>query len=770
MLRKLADAIKILTSDTHTVFIGNIAHSPIAIEAKPNEWGGINYKYRVMPGQMIMSLNIGGKEPIREEDEITYLSKHTNIPAFRVTVNNRYDIICSPKNSILIKRNGVYEKADLMKDDVLCKQTPCRGGDGIITGVQYIGKSIDMYDLSLKKNEIFLADDYLYVYDTVSLHVPSTNDSIRDVENMLASRNLMFEATSTLTTMPQHSAIVGLHQLTETPEGRKELNAILPKKYHINKQISQRDVRELITNMDKDPEMKKEIARVVSELRRVGDRVATERGFTLGISDIAPLTGLREETLRNIKEKTMRRGANFKEIYKAEAQRIEEKLKDELGKTDSTLAEAVRSGGRGSLSQVRDLVVAPLITTGNEDDTIPTLHSYAEGITPGEFVRVAKSARRGSKQRSQMTALPGALAKELQSTASLAVIKDDENEYMKTIDLPVDDIDDILDRYVGKDVVDSKGRTIIKKDTLINPHVLQTARKSGIEKLPVYTPLGSSSPDGTIPSKAYGANKEGKLHETGYNIGALSALGLVKPLFMSQMGSFHTGGSVTDKYTGYPRIKQLLEMPKQTPHKAVISKTDGKIESIREDSIGGHEIVIGGEKHYMLPQNRLLTGYDVGTEVKEGEIISDGPADIRELYDHTSLDRIRNYMVDELKRQLPMVRRRNMEVVVESMTRHGEITEPGDTDYLRGDIAIISEIEEKNKGLENPATFRPLLRGVNTLPQKTQDWLSQLGFRNLKRTMSDAVAQGKVSDVHSYAPIPGMAYAAEFGLGEEGKY
>jgi DNA-directed RNA polymerase subunit beta' len=128
-------------------------------------------------------------------------------------------------------------------------------------------------------------------------------------------------------------------------------------------------------------------------------------------------------------------------------------------------------------------------------------------------------------------------------------------------------------------------------------------------------------------------------------------------------------------------------------------------------------------------------------------------------------------MVDELVRATPgKLRRRAAEVIVEGITRHAKITDPGDSDYLPGDIALLSEIQSKNKDLDDKAKYEFLFKGVNFLPQATQSWMSQLNFRYLKNVLNDAIVEGKMSDTHGYEPAAALAFPAEFGEGDEGRY
>ena len=51
------------------------------------------------------------------------------------------------------------------------------------------------------------------------------------------------------------------------------------------------------------------------------------------------------------------------------------------------------------------------------------------------------------------------------------------------------------------------------------------------------------------------------------------------------------------------------------------------------------------------------------------------------------------------------------------------------------------------------------------MPRVMQDdWMAKLNYNRLTKTLTDAAAEGSVSDLHGLHPIPGAAYGAEFGM------
>jgi hypothetical protein len=93
-----------------------------------------------------------------------------------------------------------------------------------------------------------------------------------------------------------------------------------------------------------------------------------------------------------------------------------------------------------------------------------------------------------------------------------------------------------------------------------------------------------------------------------------------------------------------------------------------------------------------------------------------------------------------------------------------EIESKDDIDYLKkaGKRTI--------KVRRQPVKHEPTLRGINTLPLLKRDWLAHMGYNHIKDAVTVGGSEGWKSNIHGYHPIPAFAHAAEFGLGEEGKY
>jgi DNA-directed RNA polymerase subunit beta' len=90
---------------------------------------------------------------------------------------------------------------------------------------------------------------------------------------------------------------------------------------------------------------------------------------------------------------------------------------------------------------------------------------------------------------------------------------------------------------------------------------------------------------------------------------------------------------------------------------------------------------------------------------------------------------------------------KHIELIGRQMLRKVHIIEPGDTDFLPGDLVNRRFFEETNAELvENgsqPASARPVLLGITKASLATDSWLSAASFQETTRVLTDAAIGGR---------------------------
>ena len=232
---------------------------------------------------------------------------------------------------------------------------------------------------------------------------------------------------------------------------------------------------------------------------------------------------------------------------------------------------------------------------------------------------------------------------------------------------------------------------------------------------------------------------------------------------------------------GLPRVADLFEARKPKEH-AILAEKSGVV-SFGKETKGKHRLTItpddGAEAYEeLIPKWRQINVFE-GERVARGEVISDGPQnphDILRLKGDTALA---NYIVNEVqdvyRLQGVKINDKHIEVIIRQMLRKVEITEGGDSSFIKGEQGEYARVIEENAALEVegqiPAKFERLLMGITKASLSTDSFISAASFQETTRVLTEAAVTGKEDDLRGLKEnvvvgrlIPagtGFAYHAE---------
>ena len=549
----------------------------------------------------------------------------------------------------------------------------------------------------------------------------------------------------------------------------------------------------------KDPNA---FADTVNKLNQMGNRYTYDSGFSFSLDDFDVQDTVRDPVLERTdrKVKELQAGGMSKNdavvsAYKGAIRELDTKGKKQMEASSNNVYAMVNSGARGNWGQFKQITIAPLLVndTFGKPVPIPIKRSYSEGLSTPEYWASLSGARMGTLAKVVGASEPGALTKKVVNTSMNQLITEKDCGTTRGVTMSVDSTE-VHDRYLATDA--AAHNKSYPAGTMLTPDVLTSLRNAKTMKIVVRSPLKCESDEGMC-STCYGLDERGNLASLGRNVGTIAAQAIGEPAVNLSMKSFHTGGLVTDKDTSqvsdFARLQQLLSMPDTLKGSATLSEVNGKIDknSVQKDPAGGWRVTVSGQdksrqtssvEHY-IPGNRKLSPQveqalaGQASKISAGQALSSGPINPKELLAVAGMDRVRNHLVDEMYdayRNVGPVKRRNMEVVVRSLTDLTDIEDPGDSDFLRGDVVTASLLTKRNKELvaagKQPAEYRPVLKGINQVPLLMQeDWLARMQFEHLTSTVLDGAAQGWESNIHGVHPIPAMVYGKEFGRGTKEK-
>ncbi len=202
---------------------------------------------------------------------------------------------------------------------------------------------------------------------------------------------------------------------------------------------------------------------------------------------------------------------------------------------------------------------------------------------------------------------------------------------------------------------------------------------------------------------------------------------------------------------GLPRVADLFEARKPK-EPAILAEATGTI-SFGKDTKGKQRLIItttdGEQIEELIPKWRHVNVFE-GEHVEKGEIISDGelnPHDILRLKGVTALA---EYLVKEIqdvyRLQGVKINDKHIEVIIRQMLRKVEITDSGDSRFLRGEQVEVAAVLEDNERLEEEskfgAKFDRLLLGITKASLATESFISAASFQETTRVLTEAAVRG----------------------------
>jgi DNA-directed RNA polymerase subunit beta' len=272
--------------------------------------------------------------------------------------------------------------------------------------------------------------------------------------------------------------------------------------------------------------------------------------------------------------------------------------------------------------------------------------------------------------------------------------------------------------------------------------------------------------------------------------------------------------SATDITQGLPRVEELLEARKKPKAEAIMSDIAGKVQIERLDGgirrvsvidtqlqrdeynvpgnwaikledgaeIKDKEVVAvrgdqemraehGGRvvrdgltvtivyetreevEYEVPPAARLLVGE--GNRVNAGDPITEGTKNPHMLLKVLGRDAAQMYMLTEVQKvyrsQGVNINDKHFEIMIRKMMSRVQVTSPGDSGYLPGDLVQRLELARTNEALtaegKRPAIGVPILLGISKAALATDSFLSASSFQQTIKVLAGAAIEGKRDDL-----------------------
>ena len=575
----------------------------------------------------------------------------------------------------------------------------------------------------------------------------------------------------------------------ETTVGRLLFNTVLPADYpFVNDIITKKALARIMTEcavrygFDAVPD-------IVNKVKHFGFDYATRSGITLAINDVS----VPKEKSRIISEAVAKVSAIEKdyqngllaeeekrrmaiEIWQGTKQQVEEQVAKELDPM-GPVADMVYSGARGTLGNLTQIAgMKGLIqNTAGVTIEVPIISSMMEGLNPIEYFMSTHGARKGLTDTALGTAKAGYLTRRLFDVAQDSIVTEKDCGTKRGVKINRVSASGIQTNYTkallgrvlaeaipGDFSAEGGPSSGWKKGHYLSARDAEALDASSIATIVSRSPMSCETRYG-ICQTCYGMDlTTQEMVDLGEAVGTVAAQAIGEPGTQLTMRTFHAGGVASiggDITSGLPRVEEVFE--KRSPkNPAVISKSDGLIAEIREE--GREKIIViaplagqgkkdGSAYEYLAPYPRVPLVKE-GDTVEKGQILTDGSADLDDLFEYAGRAMVQEYIITEASKIYEMqgasVSRKHLEVVVKQMFSRVKITDAGDTDHSVGDVVedweFAKAIAEMNEANKIAPQAREIVLGIKESALSRRSFLSAASFEQTTKILINAALRGSI--------------------------
>jgi DNA-directed RNA polymerase subunit beta' len=524
------------------------------------------------------------------------------------------------------------------------------------------------------------------------------------------------------------------------------------------------------------------VEQILDNLKNLGFHYATRAGVTLGVEDVTTPPDKAKildsyETRASKIESQYRKGIitdderrqELIEIWTQATDEVKDSMEAQFGKTNPIYMMA-NSGARGNIMQIRQIAGMRGLVANPKGEIIPRpiKSNFREGLSVLEYFISTHGARKGLADTALRTADSGYLTRRLVDVSQELIVREDDCGTDRSIPVVVSyetprggrepnaHLDTSLFGRILAEDVKVERKKIASKGEEISDALGQTLIEAGVDVVRVRSATACEAEYG-VCRLCYGWSlATGRLVDIGESVGIVAAQSIGEPGTQLTMRTFHTGGVAGEDIThGLPRVVELFEA-RRPKGEALITELPGTVAIEDDEDKKERRLTVtsedGDQVQYKVGlRARLLVGdgdaVDVGQQLTEGSV---NPHDKLRI---EGVQALQHHLVEEVQQvyrsQGVTIHDKHIELIVRQMLRKVQIIEPGDTDFLPGDLVDRRRFEGLNRDtVENggqPASARPQLLGITKASLATDSWLSAASFQETTRVLTEA-AIGARSD------------------------
>ncbi|OGJ20338.1 hypothetical protein A2553_02860 [Candidatus Nomurabacteria bacterium RIFOXYD2_FULL_42_12] len=144
-----------------------------------------------------------------------------------------------------------------------------------------------------------------------------------------------------------------------------------------------------------------------------------------------------------------------------------------------------------------------------------------------------------------------------------------------------------------------------------------------------------------------------------------------------------------------------------------------------------------------------------GDKVKKGQLLTDGSADIAEMFRLGNKELVEGYIIEEINKvyelQSASISRKHTEIIIRQMFSRRKIKDAGETNFSIGDIVENTAFIEENQRVVDlggkEAKAETVVLGITEVSLRTKSWLSAASFQNTNRVLIENAIKGGVDNL-----------------------
>jgi DNA-directed RNA polymerase beta subunit/DNA-directed RNA polymerase beta' subunit/intein/homing endonuclease len=667
----------------------------------------------------------------------------------------------------------------------------------------------EAYDLTVPGPYTFMLSSQVIVWDTVSLFVPLGQKSIQEIHRITPSQRTISDSSGDVMYTPQNEAALALYRSTlnrtksNLTFGSKEEaeKAFISNRIDLGSVISVKSVgpttlgrlriaqvvpdkykRDILTNVDKpfdrayQASLLKEVALhepkqflpLADNLSRLGFQLAYDSGHTVALKDLQPLEKQRAAILRQAQKRVDASPAGAQATWMGATKQLHEAYAEHYAKNPTNISDMRDSGIKAKQEQFQGLVMAPMLVENHrgQPGKVPITTSFAEGIDVGGYFVQAGGARRGVIQKVESVQKPGYMSKLLVRASIDQPITSTDCGTAHGISLSVKN-KDTVDRYLAAPL--TLGKTTHAAGAVVTPEMIAQAKKEGVDKFVVRSPLKCRMPQG-VCSVCMGLHPTGKHWEVGENAGLIAAQALGERAAQLMLKQTHGGGIVSlDKHTvrDFEDVRDLFNAVKPSRQDAAVAPRDGKVLKVERMLQGVHAIHLDNRKT-LYTRQKPLPSIVAGASVRRGELLTEGHANLHDVLATQGHEAAQNQMTDRIAKIYGRegILRRHTELAVRNAMGVVEVTDAGGHGaVLRGDTMMRNAVDAMNRSApgQKPIEYQSMLTPLKSVSIKTQpDFMARLGAENVSSSMLRAAQRGDTARFDGLHPLPALAHGPAY--------